>query len=113
MADVTLTDIRKSFGPVEVLHGASLAIAEGEFVSPLGASGCGKTPLLRTVSRPEAPTSGRVCIGRPQATRLPPAPRHHATARRRQSESSPHLRRPQRDSRRVAASLSSAGARDP
>lgn len=72
MADVTLTDIRKSFGPVEVLHGVSLAIAEGEFVSLLGASGCGKTTLLRTVAGLEAPTSGRVMIGGEDVTELPP-----------------------------------------
>ncbi|MGX1307294.1 putative spermidine/putrescine transport system ATP-binding protein [Amorphus suaedae] len=72
MADVTLTDIRKSFGPVEVLHGVSLAIAEGEFVSLLGASGCGKTTLLRTVAGLEAPTSGRVMIGGEDVTGLPP-----------------------------------------
>ena len=72
MADVTLTDIRKSFGTVEVLHGVSLAIAEGEFVSLLGASGCGKTTLLRTVAGLEAPTSGRVMIGGEDVTELPP-----------------------------------------
>ena len=50
MAHVRLTDIRKSFGKVEVLHGLSLEIPAGAFISLLGASGCGKTTLLRIVA---------------------------------------------------------------
>jgi ABC-type Fe3+/spermidine/putrescine transport system ATPase subunit len=72
MADVHLSDIVKSFGQVEVLHGVSLDIRSGEFISLLGASGCGKTTLLRIVAGLESTTGGRVTIGGRDVTALPP-----------------------------------------
>ena len=75
MADVRLNAIRKSFGRVEVLHGISLGIASGEFVSLLGASGCGKTTLLRIVAGLESVTSGTVAIDGQDVTALPPEKR--------------------------------------
>ena len=39
MAVVTIRDLRKSFGPVEMLHGVSIDIAEGEFVVLVGPVG--------------------------------------------------------------------------
>ncbi len=72
MADVRLTDITKSFGKVEVLHGVSLDIRSGEFISLLGASGCGKTTLLRIVAGLESVTTGRVEIDGRDVTSLPP-----------------------------------------
>ena len=75
MADVRLTDIRKSFGPVEVLHGLSLEIPAGAFISLLGASGCGKTTLLRIVAGLETVTAGRVEIDGRDVTGLPPEAR--------------------------------------
>ncbi|HEX3509234.1 MAG TPA: ABC transporter ATP-binding protein [Candidatus Dormibacteraeota bacterium] len=44
-----MTDVRAGYGPTQVLHGVSLAIAEGEIVSLLGANGAGKTTTLRTI----------------------------------------------------------------
>ena len=41
MATVDIRDVRKAFGPFEVLHGVSVAIADGEFVVLVGPSGCG------------------------------------------------------------------------
>ena len=75
MANVRLDTVKKSFGPVQVLHGISLDIASGEFVSLLGASGCGKTTLLRIVAGLEGVTSGHVEIGGRDVTALPPEKR--------------------------------------
>ncbi|MEQ8447550.1 MAG: ABC transporter ATP-binding protein [Pelagibacterium sp.] len=75
MADVRLTSIKKSFGPIQVLHGISLDIASGEFISLLGASGCGKTTLLRIVAGLEGVTSGGVEIDGNDVTQLPPEKR--------------------------------------
>ena len=75
MTDVQLSAIKKSFGPVDVLHGISLDIRTGEFVSLLGASGCGKTTLLRIVAGLEKVTSGTVTIDGQAVTELPPEQR--------------------------------------
>jgi ABC-type Fe3+/spermidine/putrescine transport system ATPase subunit len=72
MATVRLTDITKSFGDTPVLHGISLDIASGEFVSLLGASGCGKTTLLRIVAGLESVTTGSVGIDGQDVTGLAP-----------------------------------------
>jgi ABC-type Fe3+/spermidine/putrescine transport system ATPase subunit len=72
MAQVILENIRKSFGTTEVLHGISLDIASGEFVSLLGASGCGKTTLLRIVAGLESVSAGSVTIDGREVTPLPP-----------------------------------------
>jgi ABC-type Fe3+/spermidine/putrescine transport system ATPase subunit len=75
MATVELNGIRKSFGNVEVLHGISLTVRSGEFVSLLGPSGCGKTTLLRIVAGLESATGGTVLIGDQDVTRLAPEER--------------------------------------
>ncbi len=50
MAQLKLTDVRKSFGSLEVLHGINLEIKAGEFVVFVGPSGCGKSTLLRLIA---------------------------------------------------------------
>jgi ABC-type sugar transport system ATPase subunit len=50
MAELKLTDVRKSFGNLEVLHGINLEIKTGEFVVFVGPSGCGKSTLLRLIA---------------------------------------------------------------
>jgi alpha-glucoside transport system ATP-binding protein len=50
MAQLKLTDVRKSFGSLEVLHGINLEIETGEFVVFVGPSGCGKSTLLRLIA---------------------------------------------------------------
>jgi ABC-type lipoprotein export system ATPase subunit len=55
-------NLTKTFDRLTVVKGASLAVGEGEFVSLVGKSGCGKTTLLSLLSGLESPTSGRVTI---------------------------------------------------
>ena len=62
MADVKIRDLRKSFGPVEILHGVSIDIEEGEFVVLVGPSGCGKSTLLRMIAGLESITGGEIAI---------------------------------------------------
>ncbi|MFV0299692.1 MAG: ABC transporter ATP-binding protein [Paracoccus sp. (in: a-proteobacteria)] len=75
MASVTIDNLRKSFGQVEVLHGVSVDIDEGEFVVLVGPSGCGKSTLLRMLAGLEKITSGRILIGDRVVNRLPPKER--------------------------------------
>jgi spermidine/putrescine ABC transporter ATP-binding subunit len=69
---VEIVGVRKSFGDFTALHEINLAIAQREFVSLLGASGCGKTTLLRIVAGFETASSGRVLIGGEDITGIPP-----------------------------------------
>jgi multiple sugar transport system ATP-binding protein len=63
MASVTITDARKSYGNVEVLHGVSIPIKDGEFVVLVGPSGCGKSTLLRMIAGLETIGAGTIAIG--------------------------------------------------
>ena len=54
--------IEKSFGPLKVLRGVSLAANAGDVVSILGASGSGKSTFLRCINFLEMPDAGRVAI---------------------------------------------------
>jgi multiple sugar transport system ATP-binding protein len=68
---VTISKVRKSFGAVDVLHGVSIDIADGEFVILVGPSGCGKSTLLRMVAGLEEISSGQVRIGTRVVNNLP------------------------------------------
>ena len=57
-----LQQIRKSFDHTEVLKGVDLEVAQGEFITLLGASGCGKTTTLRIIAGLELPDSGSVIL---------------------------------------------------
>jgi sn-glycerol 3-phosphate transport system ATP-binding protein len=63
MAAVSLRDVRKKYGELEVIHGVSVGVADGEFVVIVGPSGCGKSTLLRMVAGLEPITSGEIRIG--------------------------------------------------
>ena len=54
-----------------ILHEVSLTVEDGEFISLLGASGCGKTTLLKTISGILSPQSGSVSLGSEDITNLP------------------------------------------
>jgi ABC-type Fe3+/spermidine/putrescine transport system ATPase subunit len=62
MSYVELRGLEKTFGRHRALQGVDLSIEEGEFVSLLGASGCGKTTTLRIVAGFEQPDRGDVRI---------------------------------------------------
>ncbi len=67
-----LNDIHKSFGGTPVLQGLSLAVEQGEFITLLGSSGCGKTTTLRIIAGLETPDSGTVLLSGSDVTRLEP-----------------------------------------
>ena len=75
MASVTIRDVRKAFGPVEVIHGVSVDIADGEFVILVGPSGCGKSTLLRMIAGLENISGGDISIGDRVVNNVPPKER--------------------------------------
>lgn len=75
MGSLSLRNIHKSFGPVEVLTDINLEVDEGEFVIFVGPSGCGKSTLLRIIAGLEDATSGDVLIGDERVNALPPSDR--------------------------------------
>ena len=75
MASVTITDIAKSYGSVEIIKGLDLAIEDGQFVVLLGPSGCGKSTLLRMIAGLEPITAGEIRIGDKVINRLHPKDR--------------------------------------
>jgi len=63
MASIHFTDVRKSYGALQVVHGIDVAVADGEFVVLVGPSGCGKSTLLRMVAGLEEISAGTIRIG--------------------------------------------------
>lgn len=74
-ANVTLKNIVKTFGEVEVIKGIDLEINDGEFVVFVGPSGCGKSTLLRLISGLDEVTSGEILIGDKNVTHTQAAKR--------------------------------------
>ena len=62
MASVTVKNVRKNYGNLEVVHGIDLVINDGTFVVLLGPSGCGKSTLLRMIAGLESVTAGDIEI---------------------------------------------------
>ncbi len=75
MASITLKDLVKAYGEVEVLHHVEGEIDDGEFIVIVGPSGCGKSTLLRMVAGLETVTSGEISIGDKVVNQLEPADR--------------------------------------
>jgi len=75
MSGVTLSNITKKYGEVQVIHGIDLEIKDGEFCVFVGPSGCGKSTLLRMVAGLEDTTGGAISIGARDVTREDPAQR--------------------------------------
>ena len=68
---LTLQNIDAHYGTTQVLQDLSLHVGEGELVSLLGASGCGKTTTLRLVAGFLQASRGTIRLGREDLTRLP------------------------------------------
>ncbi|HTN95349.1 MAG TPA: sn-glycerol-3-phosphate ABC transporter ATP-binding protein UgpC [Nordella sp.] len=78
MASVGISDVRKSFGSTEILHGVSIDILDGEFVTLVGPSGCGKSTLLRMIAGLEEISGGAIAIGDMIVNDVPPKERNIA-----------------------------------
>jgi multiple sugar transport system ATP-binding protein len=75
MGSITLKQVTKNFGDVNVIKPLDLSIRDGEFIVFVGPSGCGKSTLLRMIAGLEDTTSGNIDIDGVDATDTPPAKR--------------------------------------
>jgi len=75
VATIKLTNIRKSFGDVDIIKGVSLGIDDREFVVFVGPSGCGKSTLLRLIAGLEEISDGDLFIDGVRSNDVPPAKR--------------------------------------
>ncbi len=75
MATISLKDLVKNYGKVEVLHHVEGEFQDGEFIVIVGPSGCGKSTLLRMVAGLETVTGGEIYIGDNMVNELEPADR--------------------------------------
>lgn len=72
---VKLEGFGKSYGKKEVIKNINLEVYEGEFLTLLGSSGCGKTTILRSISGLDVPTYGNIYIDSENVTNLEPPKR--------------------------------------
>jgi polar amino acid transport system ATP-binding protein len=63
LAILDVNQIKKNFGPTEVLKGISFSMEQGEAVAIIGSSGSGKTTLLRCLNFLEKPDGGQILVG--------------------------------------------------
>ena len=75
MTAISLKQIRKSYGSLQVIHDVDIDIASGEFLVLVGPSGCGKSTLLRMIAGLEEISGGTLDIGGRIMNDLPPAER--------------------------------------
>ncbi|MEM8591418.1 MAG: sn-glycerol-3-phosphate ABC transporter ATP-binding protein UgpC [Pseudomonadota bacterium] len=75
IAALEARNLRKAYGPVEVLHDIDIEMAEGEFLVLVGPSGCGKSTLLNCIAGLEEITGGTLHIGGRDVTEEPPKDR--------------------------------------
>ncbi|HLP09217.1 MAG TPA: ABC transporter ATP-binding protein [Opitutaceae bacterium] len=76
MTPIGIHEVSKRFGAAVALETLSLTIQPGELFFLLGASGCGKTTLLRCLAGFETPDTGTIRFGESDVTRLPPHERN-------------------------------------
>jgi multiple sugar transport system ATP-binding protein len=75
VATVQLQSVRKAYGATPVIHGVSVDIADGEFVTLVGPSGCGKSTLLRMIAGLENISGGHIQIAGRVVNDFPPKER--------------------------------------
>ncbi len=75
MASIDIAAIRKSYRPLQILHGIDLTIRDGEFIVLVGPSGCGKSTLLRMIAGLEDISAGEIRIDGRRVNDLPPRDR--------------------------------------
>ena len=75
MAELSLKNVVKRYGALEVIHGANLEVKDGEFVVFVGPSGCGKSTLLRMIAGLEEISGGDIVIGGKTVSDADPADR--------------------------------------
>src|SRR5688500_6670703 len=78
MATLSLRNVRKHFGAVEVLHNIDLELEDGGFLVLLGPSGCGKSTLLSIIAGLEASSGGDILIGERNVNDVHPKDRNIA-----------------------------------
>jgi multiple sugar transport system ATP-binding protein len=75
MTSLTIRNLRKSYGALEVLRGINIEARSGEFIALVGPSGCGKSTLLSMIAGLESITSGEILIGDRVVNQVPPKDR--------------------------------------
>ncbi|ASV88106.1 ABC transporter family protein (plasmid) [Ochrobactrum quorumnocens] len=75
MSELSIANVKKSYGTVDIIHGVDVEINDGEFVILVGPSGCGKSTLLRMIAGLEDITSGQISIGGRVVNNLQPKDR--------------------------------------
>jgi multiple sugar transport system ATP-binding protein len=78
MASVTMRGVRKDYGPLQIIRGIDLDVADREFISLVGPSGCGKSTLLRMIAGLETISGGDISIGSERVNDV--APMHRDVA---------------------------------
>lgn len=71
MSKIVLNNIYKSFGHTKVIENINLEVEQGEILSLLGESGCGKTTTLKLIAGILSPDSGDIYIGEKRINDLP------------------------------------------
>ncbi|SEB04776.1 ABC transporter ATP-binding protein [Variovorax sp. YR216] len=64
-------DVRKNYGPIEVLHGVSLSVARGEVFAIIGPNGAGKTTMFKVMTGEVPCNGGSIRFGGKDVTRMP------------------------------------------
>ena len=62
MSEISLKNLKKSFGSTQVIHDLSIDVKDGELIIIVGPSGCGKSTLLRMVAGLEDANQGDITI---------------------------------------------------